>query len=294
VDYFINTSEYISISPVLLKKLTTSAVIFIILFLLKYIACNIVKVRIKDVKKAYIWRKSILYVYTFLIIIILGRVWIKGIDSLATFLGLTSAGLAIAMKDTVTDIIGWLFIIWNKPFVPGDRIQLKDITGDVIRISFFKFSVVEVGKWVDGDQSTGRIIHIPNNLAIKETLTNYHTGFEYIWNEIPVLITFESDWKKAKKILLKIAVNKTEHLTKDAEKQIIKAARQYMIFFNILTPTVYTSIKESGVCLTIRYIVKPRMRRISEHQICEDIIANFDKHSDIDFAYPTTRFYHKK
>jgi small-conductance mechanosensitive channel len=294
LDYFINIFEYTGVSSKILEKLITSAVIFIILFFLKYIACKVVKKRIKEVKKAYIWRRSTLYIYIFLIIILLGRIWIKGIDSLATFLGLTSAGLAIAMKDTVTDVMGWLFIMWNKPFVLGDRIQLKDITGDVIRIGFFKFSVVEVGEWVDGEQSTGRIVHIPNNLAIRETLTNYHTGFNYIWNEIPMLITFESGWKKAKKILLKIALARAEHLTKDAERQVIKAARQYMIFFNILTPTVYTSIQESGVCLTMRYIVKPRMRRITEHQICEDIISEFAKHSDIDFAYPTTRFYHKK
>ena len=62
---------------------------------------------------------------------------------------------------------------------------------------------MEIGNWVDADQNTGRIVHIPNGKIFTETLANYGKGFEYIFNEIPVLITFESDWKKAKKNLSK-------------------------------------------------------------------------------------------
>ena len=65
----------------------------------------------------------------------------------------------------------------------------------------FMFTLMEIGNWVDADQSTGRVIHIPNGKVFKEVLANYSKGFQYIWNEIPVLVTFESNWKKAKEIL---------------------------------------------------------------------------------------------
>ena len=76
--------------------------------------------------------------------------------------------------------------------------------GDVIDIRLFQFSINEIGNWVDADQSTGRIIHIPNGIVFTEPQANYTAGFQYIWNEIPVLVTFESDWKKAKQILTDI------------------------------------------------------------------------------------------
>ena len=64
-----------------------------------------------------------------------------------------------------------------------------------------------------------------------------------------------------------------------------------MIHYSKLTPTVYTSVKESGVLLTIRYLCEPRRRRGSEETIWEDILNAFAAYSDIDFAYPTQRFY---
>ena len=91
--------------------------------------------------------------------------------------------------------------MWKRPFEVGDRIQIGDQKGDVIDQRIFMFTVLEIGNWVDADQSTGRVIHIPNGKIFLETLASYTKGFEYIWNEIPVQVTFESDWRKAKNIL---------------------------------------------------------------------------------------------
>jgi hypothetical protein len=65
-----------------------------------------------------------------------------------------------------------------------------------------------------------------------------------------------------------------------------------MIFYKTLTPIVYTSVKDSGVMLTIRYFIDPRSRRGSEQAIWEDILKEFAKRKDIDFAYPTNRIYY--
>jgi hypothetical protein len=64
-----------------------------------------------------------------------------------------------------------------------------------------------------------------------------------------------------------------------------------MIFYNRLSPTVYTSVKDSGVLLTLRYLCNPRQRRSTEQIIWETILEEFSKYKNIDFAYPTQRFY---
>ena len=91
--------------------------------------------------------------------------------------------------------------------------------------------------------------------------------------------------------MLKIANKHGEHLSNEAEKRIKNAAKKYMIFYNKLTPIVWTSVKDSGVMLTIRYLCDPRKRRSSEQAIWEDVLRTFANNNDIDFAYPTTRFY---
>jgi len=64
-----------------------------------------------------------------------------------------------------------------------------------------------------------------------------------------------------------------------------------MIFYSKLTPVVYTSVADSGVVLTIRYLTAPRLRRSSSEAIWEAILREFARCDDIDFAYPTQRFY---
>ncbi len=168
---------------------------------------------------------------------------------------------------------------------------MEIIAGDVIDIRLFQFSINEIGNWVDADQSTGRIIHIPNGIVFTEPQANYTAGFKYIWHEIAVLITFESNWKKAKQVLADIVNHHGILLSTEAEKQIKEAAKKFLIFYTKLTPIVYTSVKDSGVMLTMRYMCDPRERRSIEEKIWEDILNKLAECDDIDFAYPTQRFY---
>lgn len=283
--------RYSGIKPETQENLLISVLVILLLALFRAIVLRIAWSRTQDVTIRYRWRKITTYVTVVLGILLVIRVWFAGIQSLATFFGLITAGLAIALKDLVTSLAGWLFILWRRPFQVGDRIQIGHFRGDVIDVRVFKFSVMEIGNWVDADQSTGRVVHIPNNLIFTEVMANYSTGFQFIWNEIPVLITFESNWKKAKGILEKISVKHAEHLSKPAEERIREASKRFMIFYTSLTPRVYTTVKDSGVLLTIRYLIQPRKRRGSEEGIWEDILREFARCPDIDFAYPTTRFY---
>ncbi|MFH1964881.1 MAG: mechanosensitive ion channel family protein, partial [Acidobacteriota bacterium] len=218
-------------------------------------------------------------------------VWVEAFGEMGAFLGLLSAGIAIALKDPLTNIAGWLFIIVRQPFSAGDRIQIGNQSGDVIDIRLFQFTILEIGNWVDADQSTGRIIHVPNGKIFLEPQANYSKGFKFIWHEIPVLITFESSWEKAKKILLEIVISETVHLSNKAAQEIKEASKKYLIFFKHLTTTVYTTVKDSGILLTLRFLCDPRERRGKEQAIWESILREFAKHPDIDLAYPTQRFY---
>ena len=275
-------------------NLWKSLIVLLLFIIIRYVAYLIMYRQTKDVKKRYRWRKGITYVVTFLIIFLIGRIWFQGFGSIATFMGIFAAGIAIALQDLLVNIAGWLFILWRRPFEVGDRIEINNNAGDVIDTRLFMFSLMEIGNWVHADQSTGRILHLPNGLVFKHSLANYSKGFNHIWNEIAVLVTFESNWEKAKDILSKIAATHGEHLTKEAEKRLKQAAKRYMIFYNKLTPIVWTSVQDSGVLLTIRYLCDPRKRRSTSQVIWEDILRQFANCNDIDFAYPTTRFYNNK
>lgn len=273
------------------NEILTSIIIILFLSVLRLVILKLVWRNTKNVKIRYQWNRMLSFFIPFAGIILIGAIWVPAFKQFGAFLGLITAGLAIALKDPITNLAGWLFILFRKPFVIGDRVQVGKHTGDIIDIRLFQFTMLEIGNWVEADQSTGRIIHLPNGKVFLEPQANYSTGFEYIWNEIKVLITFESNWEKTKSILEEIINKHTKNIELKAKKEILEASKNYMIYYKNLTPIVYTSVKESGVQLTIRYLCNPRRRRGSENEIWENILIEINDHEDIDFAYPTTRFY---
>jgi len=283
--------DALGISPEHQTKILYSILIFVVLGIIRFAILKIVWRVTEEPKTRYNWKRSVSFTIGIITIILIASVWIEAIGQFGAFLGLLTAGLAIALKDPLTNIAGWIFILTRQPFKLGDRVQIGEQAGDVIDIRLFQFTLLEIGNWVDADQSTGRIIHIPNGTVFTKSQANYSTGFNYIWNELQVLVTFESNWPQAKEILQNIVSHHAESLSADAERKIIEASKKYMIFYQYLTPIVYTSVQESGVLLTMRYICEPRKRRGTEHVIWEDILQEFARHKDIEFAYPTQRFF---
>lgn len=287
----ITLEKALGISPENQTKILYSVLILVVLGIIRFTILKIVWRLSEDPKMRYTWKRVVSFVMGVLMVILIGSVWISAIGKFGAFLGLLSAGIAIALKDMLTNVAGWIFILTRKPFSLGDRVQIGDNTGDVIDIRLFQFSLMEIGNWVNADQSTGRIIHMPNGIVFTKPQANYSAGFNYIWNEISVLVTFESQWELAKSILEKIIREHSENLTLDAEKKIIEASKKYMIFYQYLTPIVYTSVEPSGILLTMRFICDPRKRRSNEHEVWEEVLREFSEQKDIEFAYPTQRFY---
>ena len=294
IDNIANLFSSVYATSHIKAKIVGTLIALIIFPLIKKFILNPLINKINETEKRYKWNKVISYIFYFLLFFIVGSFWFEGFESIATFLGLVAGGIAIALKDPLSNIAGWLYIITRAPFKIGDRIQLGDHAGDVIDITVSNFTIMEMGNWVDADQNTGRLIHIPNGKIFMESLANYEKGFHFIWNEIPVLITFESNWEKAKMILQGIIKIKSEEFHFNASDMMKNASKKFMIRKTSLEPSVYTTVEASGVQLTIRHLCKPRSRRDIEENIWESILIEFKKELDIDFAYPTIRRFMNK
>lgn len=274
-----------------LRQLVISVLVVVFLIIGRYLIMKGVKSQSKDVRLVYKWGKGTAYLAVTIGIILILMIWIAEVGSIGTFLGLVSAGMAVALSDTLINIAGWLFIVTKRPFTVGDRIEVDGSAGDVIDVSLFQFTVLEIKNWVDADQSTGRIIHIPNRFAFNRALANYTQSFGFIWNEADVLITFESDWKRMKALLLEIGHDHVETLSDKAQRSVRESASRYMIFYRNLTPMVYTNVKDSGVQLTLRYLCEPRKRRGIETKVWEAILEAIAADPTIELAYPTWRVF---
>ncbi|QUI22794.1 mechanosensitive ion channel family protein [Vallitalea pronyensis] len=279
---------YLENNLFVIKILWTIIGLVIIMLIIRVIN-RILYSTIEENSKYYKMKKRVYYFFSSVFIIFGIFLWSDSTTSLTTYFGLLSAGLAIALKDLFANIAAWVFLIIRKPFKVSDRISINGQSGDVIDIRMFQFSLMEVSNVENGEQSTGRILIIPNHYIFLHTLTNYDKGFKYIWNEIKVLITFESHWEKAKNILTDISNRHALHLSNEATKMVHQAKRRYLIHYKNLTPIVYTDVKDSGIQLTVRYLCKPRRRRNTINDMWQDILQAFAKEEDIQLAYTTLR-----
>ncbi|MBU1432173.1 mechanosensitive ion channel family protein [Myxococcota bacterium] len=272
-------------------RLMTTLSMLIGFMLLRHVGTALLERRRGDVAQHYWSAKIFRYSLGVLTGILLLGVWMRDVSGIAAYMGIASAGLAIALKDLLANFFGWFFIVTRRPFDIGDRVEIGGVAGDVVDVRLFSFSLVEIGNWVEADQSTGRIIHVPNGQLFHQSVANATQGFNFIWHELAVVITFESNWRAAKAILERIVEAHAEVPREEAGAELRKAARRYMVFYHHLTPIVWVSANERGIVLTMRLLCNPRKRRSTDHAIWVDLLDAFCQAPDIAFAYPTTRFY---
>ncbi|HET7267591.1 MAG TPA: mechanosensitive ion channel domain-containing protein [Oleiagrimonas sp.] len=113
----------------------------------------------------------------------------------AVSFGLISLVLGFALQAPITSFIGWLYIVFRRPYHVGDRIQIDGMRGDVIEIGYLDTTLRECnGVYLGNDRASGRIIRFPNATVLKSEAINYSGPFKpYIWNETPVQIAYTSD-----------------------------------------------------------------------------------------------------
>ncbi len=263
---------YLKNNPNAVKLLFSVAFLMIHLLILKVLTSVLFRT-IKDNAVYYTTRKRFLYLLSLFYIFMLILIWSGSRLDLTTYVGFISAGIAIALREIFTNIAAWLIIVTQKSFEVGDRIRFLDTCGDVIDIRLFHFIIMEVSSKAEGEQSTGRVVHVPNNYIFLHPMSNANKGFEYIWHEIEVKMPMDVSPDAATEVLKGILDKYALHQSVEAKEKVALASKRYQIQYNNLTPIVYLKVKEGAFYFYMRYLCEPRQARVTEDIIWRDLIA---------------------
>ncbi len=263
---------YLKNNPNAVKLLFSVAFLMIHLLILKVLTSVLFRT-IKDNAVYYTTRKRFLYLLSLFYIFMLILIWSGSRLDLTTYVGFISAGIAIALREIFTNIAAWLIIVTQKSFEVGDRIRFLDTCGDVIDIRLFHFIIMEVSSKAEGEQSTGRVVHVPNNYIFLHPMSNANKGFEYIWHEIEVKMPMHVSPDAATEVLKGILDKYALHQSVEAKEKVALASKRYQIQYNNLTPIVYLKVKEGAFYFYMRYLCEPRQARVTEDIIWRDLIA---------------------
>jgi small-conductance mechanosensitive channel len=273
----------------LLQRAGSLLGMILVVFIAAYFAKKIPSRFVKEEKSAYYFRKLIGFITWLIVILIVIFNAAGGIGSISAVIGLAGAGLAIALQDPIVSLVGWFLIVGKYGVSVGDRIEINNVKGDVVDIGMLRVAVLEVGNWLSGEQSTGRMVFFPNSFIFKGHFFNYSTTNSFIWDEIHILVTYESKWKKALDIIMKVAQDASRDVVDRARESQERLARRFNINLGSPESYAYVTIADSGVDLVLRYLSEIKLRRITRDRICREILEAFEKEKDIELAYPTQR-----
>ncbi len=189
---------------------------------------------------AEVWRRAVLrYVpdsrrrYQFLllrkialwclVVVIVGFAFASELGSIVTFAGLITAGLAVAMQSVLVSIVGYFFLIGKYGIRVGDRVQIGEVTGEVIELGLVRLYLMELGaRGLSGP--TGRVVAFANSIVfqVSSGLFKQIHGVNFIWREITLTLPPGVDHAAAKDRLLSAVSN----AIKDYRDDIVRQTRE--------------------------------------------------------------------
>ncbi len=203
----------------------------------------------------------------FLGLVFLSVVFSDTLGSLAVIIGAATAGIALALKELIVSMAGWLAITFGDTYRVGDRVQIAGIKGDVIDVGLLRTTLMELGEWVNGDLYTGRIVRVANGSIFAGPTFNYTRDLSFLWDEVVVSVTNDSDAEAMRSIIQKIVDEVVGDYVLEAKLGWERLKEKYLVEDEKIEPLVTFAILDKSVAFTARYPVDFRQRRIVKDEV---------------------------
>jgi small-conductance mechanosensitive channel len=255
---------------------------------IKVLSAKFLLQKIDDKLVRYSLNKIITILSAAVAIAIILHVWFPDTQSLVVAVGVISAGIVIALQDVIRNFAGGILILTGNLYHVGDRIEIAGETGDVMDIGIMNTTMMELRGWIASDQATGRITTIPNGKVITNDVHNYTKDHSFLWDEIMIPISYSSNWKKAKEVMLEIVTRETAKIVKEAEAEIEKIGETYYLPRRMVEPAVYLTPTDNWISFHVRYVTRVKERRAFRTRISEMILEKVQEYPDISISSTTT------
>ena len=272
-------SNFLTIKSEYLYLILVSICIMALINLVRFVILKLSFKKDLNPKEKYMYFKGGSALSRIIIIILLTFVWIDYLKNFMTLITFVSTAITLSIKEIIFNFFAGIYIRTSKVFSLEDRIEVNGLKGDVVNINRTGFDILEISDRENGEQSTGKIVHVPNAIVFTYPVKNYVKAFKYVWDEMKVKIPIDADITKTKKELYKI-INKNsvvKNIPKKMKSEVNESSAEYRIYFNNLDPIIYVEVVDGAVEVFMRFLVHPKKQRNVENSIWLDILkANKD------------------
>jgi small-conductance mechanosensitive channel len=216
-----------------------------------------------------------------LVVAIVASTFVTELGSLATFAGLITAGLAVAMQSVLVSIVGYFFLIGKYGIRVGDRVQIGTVTGEVIEMGLVRLHLMEVS----GERQmapTGRVVAFANSIIFQSSggLFKQIAGVNLAWHEVTFGLPPGADYSALKDKMVEAVTRVIADYREDIVRQtreIEKAASASEAGDPL--PSVQLRFSASSVDAIVRYPVQLSHAAEIDERVSRELLNVISAHA---------------
>ena len=273
------------ISDAVLSLLASSAILMVTVFILRALTTRFIQRTVQSPELRGKWLVNSRNGFLLLLLLGLVMIWGEELRTLALSIVAIAVAFVVATKELILCFTGSILKSGSRSFVLGDRIQIKDLRGDVIDQSLLATTILEVGPGKHLHQRTGRRIVIPNALFVSEPVINESFTTHYDFHVFTIPFKREDNWQAAQQALLASATRHCEPYLELVRRYMSKIGNQRGLMMPSVDPRVTIQVPVAGeIHLTVRIPAKAGERNFVEQAILTDVFSenDFSRHRERD------------
>ena len=250
---------------------------------------------VQETRRRYqflLFRKIVIWIVVGAII---AFTFVTELGSVATFVGLLTAGVAVAMQNVILSVAGYFFLIGKYGIRVGDRVQIAGVTGEVVDIGIVRFHLLELGSGGTDAQPSGRVVAFSNSIVFQPTSSVFKQipGTSFVWHEISLTFSPEGNYRMIQERITTAVDTALKDYREEMERQMRHMEQTLNSISSIeLRPRTRLHITASGIEVTVRFPVGLQNAADIDDRVMREIYAAIDQEPKlklVESGMPTLR-----
>lgn len=202
------------------------------------------------------------------------------LGSIATFAGLLTAGVAVALQNVILSIAGYFFLIGKFGVRVGDRVQISGVSGEVVEIGLVRIHVMELGGNGRDVQPTGRVVAFSNSFVFQPTAGMFKQipGTNFVWHEITLTLASDSDYRSVEERMIKAVETAFAAYRENLEQQRALMERNLgSVSIGPLRPRTALRLTPSGLEVKVSFPVETHEATEVDDRVTREILKELDR-----------------
>ncbi len=209
------------------------------------------------------------------------------LGSVATFAGLLTAGVAVALQSVILSVAGYFFLMGKYGIRVGDRVQVAGVTGEVVDVGLVRFHLLELSSAGTDAQPSGRVVAFSNSVVFQPTSGVFRKipGTSFVWHEISLTFSPENNYRMIQERITAAVDNVLKENREEMDRQMRHMEQTLNSISAIeLEPKTRLHFTTSGIEVTVRYPVELKNAVEIDDRMMRELYAAIEQEPKLKLA----------